>query len=95
MLSLSRATLAMLARRSSESRGHSIRRTEAPQARQQGERITGKKGLSSRGMVLFTGTVATYSQCTPAQPYDGQLGKFIPINSDKGTIGHRSATNLR
>ena len=34
----------MLARRSSESRGHSIRRTEAPQARQQGERITGKKG---------------------------------------------------
>ncbi len=44
MLFLSPATLAMLARRSSESRGHSKRRTEAPQARQQGERITGKKG---------------------------------------------------
>ena len=43
MLFLSPATLAMLARRSSESRGHSKRRTEAPQARQQGERITGKK----------------------------------------------------
>ena len=34
----------MLARRSYESRGHSKRRTEAPQALQQGERITGKKG---------------------------------------------------
>jgi len=71
MVCLSPATLAMLARRSYESRGHSKRRTEAPQARQRGERITGNALPSSEGMVLFTPTIATNSHYELPSDCDG------------------------